>query len=426
MQTELHRSNPGGLPGAIPGRPGAKPNAGNREEGVEDLKGHFLASLNHELRTPLSGVVGMTDLLLETTLDTEQREYVETTRQCALQLLDTLNVVLAYSSLAAGQLKSEKSEFHVRQVLDAAAQSARSKCADKGLEFRFLVDDDFAETIHGDAHHFREVFSHLLANAVKFTQRGWVEFRVFREAEVRGRGEGTLCVQVRDTGIGIAQDQLARIFESFQQLESGLDRSYAGLGLGLALVDKLVRLMDGTIQVESHVGFGSTFTVRLPMGLGPMDSVNVPVQTGVPELELQESSATTAGPRQNAVERAGRILVIEDNVIAQQVVRHILSRHGYQLDVAATGDEALEMAATVAYRLVIADIQLPGMDGFETVERLRAIPGLEDVPVIGLSANDAPETRNKAERHGFTEFMPKPLDRRILLESIQRIAGPPA
>jgi CheY-like chemotaxis protein/anti-sigma regulatory factor (Ser/Thr protein kinase) len=386
------------------------------DDGVDQLKGHFLASLNHELRTPLSGVVGMTDLLLETALDLEQREYVETTRQCALQLLDTLNVVLAYSSLAAGQLKSERSEFHVRQVLESAAQTARSKCTDKGLEFRFQVDDSFAETIHGDAHHFREVFSHLLANAVKFTQRGWVEFRVFREADAKVRGQ--LCVQVRDTGIGIASDQLTRIFDSFQQIESGLDRQYAGLGLGLALVDKLVRLMGGTIEVESHVGFGSTFTVRLPMELTAIESAAILAQ------ELADEQTAAGAPVAPVRQRAGRILVIEDNVIAQQVVRHILTRSGYELDVAATGDEALSMAATVPYALIIADIQLPGMDGFETVEELRKLPGLAHVPVIGLSANDSPETRNQSERNGFTEFMPKPLDRRVLLETIQRIAGP--
>jgi len=423
MQAELQQSKSNATaPGVAAIRP---PNP--KEEDVEQLKGHFLASLNHELRTPLSGVVGMTDLLLETALDGEQREYVETTRQCALQLLDTLNVVLAYSSLAAGQLKSEKTEFHVRQVLEAAAQAARSKCADKGLEFRFQVDDDFAETIHGDAHHFREVFSHLLSNAVKFTQRGWVEFRVFRESEAGSRNEGTLCVQVRDTGIGIAPEQLSRIFESFQQLESGLNRSYSGLGLGLALVDKLVRLMGGTIEVESHLGFGSTFTVRLPMGLAAL----APVSSGAPatahgSTEGGESSEPVPAARPLQTGQAGRILVIEDNVIAQQVVRHILSRNGYQLDVAATGDEALDMAASVRYGLIIADIQLPGMDGFETVDRLRTLPGMADVPVIGLSANDAPETRNQAERNGFNEFIPKPLDRRVLLESIHRIAGPPA
>jgi CheY-like chemotaxis protein len=389
-----------------------------KEDGVERLKGHFLASLNHELRTPLSGVVGMTDLLLETALDIEQREYVETTRQCALQLLDTLNVVLAYSSLAAGQLKSERSEFHVRQVLEAAAQTARSKCADKGLEFRFHVDDEFAETIHGDAHHFREVFSHLLANAVKFTQRGWVEFRVFLEQET---SRGQLCVQVRDTGIGIPPEELTRIFESFQQIESGLDRQYAGLGLGLALVDKLIRLMGGTIEVESHVGFGSTFTVRLPMEPTALESAAI-----LAEERADADHAALAAVPKPARPRAGRILVIEDNVIAQQVVRHILTRSGYELDVASTGDEALSMAADVPYSLIIADIQLPGMDGFETVDKLRTLPGFANVPVIGLSANDAPETRNQAERSGFTEFMPKPLDRRVLLDSIQRIAGPSA
>jgi two-component system, sensor histidine kinase and response regulator len=182
-------------------------------------------------------------------------------------------------------------------------------------------------------------------------------------------------------------------------------------------VDKLVRLMGGTIEVESHVGFGSTFTVRLPMEPTAIESAAMLAQERADEQMFAE-------PATPARQRAGRILVIEDNVIAQQVVRHILTRSGYELDMAATGDEALSMAASVPYALVIADIQLPGMDGFETVEKLRLLPGLAQVPVIGLSANDSPETRNQSERSGFTEFMPKPLDRRVLLETIQRIAGP--
>jgi CheY-like chemotaxis protein len=423
QQSETSRTIPhGSRPAPETVSDASGPSDASRQPGgeVEELKGHFLASLNHELRTPLSGVVGMTDLLLETALDSEQREYVETTRQCALQLLDTLNVVLAYSSLAAGQLKSEKAEFHIRQVLDAAAQTARSKCADKGLEFRYSVEEGIAETMHGDAHHFREVFSHLLANAIKFTQRGWVEFRVFREVDAR---LGSLCVQVRDTGIGIADEQLSRIFESFQQLDTGLDRNYSGLGLGLALVDKLVRLMGGTVAVESHPGFGSTFTVLLPMGPTPLETTSQASFAGHVEAEPGGIASDLSADGKGLAAGPGRILVVEDNVIAQQVVRHIISRSGYQLDVAATGDEALEMAASTGYGLIIADIQLPGMDGFETVERLRALPGYSGVPVIGLSANDAPDTRNQAERAGFTEFMPKPLDRRVLLESIRCILG---
>jgi CheY-like chemotaxis protein len=377
------------------------------ELALEKLKGQFLASLNHELRTPLSGVVGMTDLLLETNLDVDQREYVETTRECALQLLDTLNVVLTYSSLAAGQLKSEKSEFDIRQLLEGLAAEARSKCQAKGIEFRFTLDEELPETIHNDAHQFRETIAHLLSNAVKFTHRGWVEFRAAKEGLPDGRCN--LLVTVEDTGVGIAPNQLARIWESFHQAESGLDRGFSGLGLGLALVDRLVRLMGGAIEVESQPGRGSMFRLRLAL-------YDAPVETTRPS-EIKTGAARR--PAGDAVQAS--ILLVEDNLIAQQVARHMLTKSGYWLDVAATGDQAIELAANNAYDLVIADIQLPGRDGFETADAIRGLSGLADLPIIGLSANDAPEIRNQAERHRFSEFLPKPIDRRVLLATVDRV-----
>jgi two-component system sensor histidine kinase/response regulator len=212
---------------------------------LERIKGLFLATLNHEIRTPLSGILGMTDLLLETSLDDEQREYVNAARLCAENLFEILNATLEYTALEAGQFKLDESEFNLKETLDAALSQQVPKAQAKGLKLFSTLDAALPETIVGDALRLRELLSHLISNAIKFTHTGSVQLVVVRD---RQTGGDRLLVEVCDTGIGIAPDKLESIFESFRQVDSGLARSYAGLGLGLALARKLVVLMQGEIK----------------------------------------------------------------------------------------------------------------------------------------------------------------------------------
>src|SRR5579863_3724163 len=227
---------------------------------IDRLKGTFLANLNHEVRTPLSGIMGMTDLLLETTLDEEQRDYVSTVRLCAENLFHLLNATLEYSALTAGHLKLDETEFVLAEMVDSALSMEREKAEAKGLKLTTTLDPTLPQTIIGDATRIQDLLGHLLDNAIKFTHRGSVDFRLAREGQV-------LKIEVRDTGIGIDPERKARIFESFHQIDSGLSRTYPGLGLGLALVQKLLALMGGEISAESELDKGSTFTVRLPIRL---------------------------------------------------------------------------------------------------------------------------------------------------------------
>src|SRR6266851_4516986 len=229
---------------------------------LDQLKGMFLASLNHEIRTPLSGILGMTDLLLETQLDDEQREYVNAARLCAESLFEILNATLEYSSLEAGQCSLEESEFNLKETLEAALSQHALKSEAKGLRLISTFDSALPETMLGDAPRLRQLLGHLIANAVKFTPAGTVELRALLD---RQPGGNSLIVEVRDTGIGIPPDRLDAILESFRQVESGLSRGYPGLGLGLALARKLTSLMQGRINVVSVPGSGSTFTVHLPL-----------------------------------------------------------------------------------------------------------------------------------------------------------------
>jgi CheY-like chemotaxis protein len=371
-------------------------------ESMDRLKGQFLASLNHELRTPLSGVLGMTDLLLETNLDPEQRDYVETTRQCATQLLETLNHVLSYSSLSAGRLDMEKSEFHLLQLLQTLAGDIREQAASKGLIFSVEFDESLPETMHGDARQFREVIGHLLHNAVKFTERGMV---VLRARPVETASGPRLRVEVSDTGIGMAPEQLSNIFESFRQLDSGLARTHHGLGLGLAIVDKLIHLMNGEITVESVLGKGSTFIVHFPLGDAPVDTLR-------PVVEI------SAAPRPQPRAGRKRVLVIEDNVIAQQILSRLLIRNDFDVEVADCGKAGIDAAARTRFDLILMDLQLPGMNGFEAADTIRTNPDCAQVPIIAVSANVSPECRQACDAHSFRSLVPKPIDKQLLLDTI--------
>src|SRR5713226_4780249 len=234
-------------------------------EDLNELKGQFLASLNHEIRTPLSGILGMTDLLLETELSEEQKDYIGATRQCAESLLETLNATLEYSALSANHLTPEEAEFHLRETLEGAVTEFSSKAESKGLRLICHFDASLPDTVIGDALRVRQLLYHLAGNAVKFTRTGEVEV----SAAACEQADATVLVTilVRDTGIGIPADQLSTIFDSFRQLETGLSRRFPGMGLGLAVAQKLASLLRGTLTVESEVGRGSTFSIRLPLRL---------------------------------------------------------------------------------------------------------------------------------------------------------------
>ena len=364
---------------------------------VTRLKGQFLASLNHEIRTPLSGIVGMTDLMLETRLDEEQREYVTATKLCAETLLEVLNATLEFSALTAGSVTLEDSEFNLEETLEAAVAEHFLKAKSKGLRLYRTFDESLPETIVGDAPRLRQLLSHLIGNAVKFTPSGHVELRAVKEDDEFGSER--LSVTITDTGIGIAPNQLGVIFESFQQVDGGLARAYPGLGLGLAICHKLVSLMCGEIQVESAIGGGSRFEVTLPLRVA--DSVRAPLtQT----MDCDEP-----------------VLLVEDNQVSRTVVRHMLTPRGYRVDCASTGTEAIEMASRNGYVAILMDLQLPEMSGIEATRAIRAFPHHADTPIIAFTANTAEEYRVMCRREGMQGFLVKPVNLSELMATLARL-----
>lgn len=358
---------------------------------IDRLKGTFLANLNHEVRTPLSGIMGMTDLLLETRLDEEQRDYVSTVRLCAENLFHLLNATLEYSALTAGHLKLDETEFVLSEMVDSALSMERKKAEAKGLKLTATLDAALPQTIVGDAARIQDLLGHLLDNAIKFTPRGSVDLKLIREGQV-------LKIEVHDTGIGIAPDRQARIFESFHQVDSGLSRNYPGLGLGLALVQKLLALMGGEITAESDPDRGSTFTVSLHIRL--------------PAASREKTARASAG--------APAILAVEDNPVGLRVLRHALKGRAVDVDTATDGAEAVRAAAARHYDLILMDLQMPQMDGLEATAAVRRLPGYDNVPILALTANYSDEIRQQCQQHGMQDFLSKPVTPPALWSAVSR------
>jgi CheY-like chemotaxis protein len=367
-----------------------------KTDDLRDVQGQFLASLNHEIRTPLSGILGMTDLLLETSLSDDQREYVGAARLCAESLLEILNVTLEYSALSANHILLEETEFSIRDTIQGVVGEFAARAEAKGLRLERSLDSSLPETVVGDPLRLRQILWHLLANGIKFTREGLVDVAVSGLVNKERRAHVT--IRVRDTGIGIAPHQLVEIFESFRQLDSGLSRNHSGLGLGLAVTQKLIALLDGSISVDSQLGQGSQFTVNLPFKL-PM-----------------EASPAFVEPTKTR----GRVLVVDDNSIAQTIACHALRRQSFEVECASDGRQALQVASQSRFDVILMDLQMPGWDGFETVEQIRQLPGYRNTPIIAVTANCSDDYRAKSVKWGMQDFLPKPVRTRDLVQAVAK------
>lgn len=339
----------------------------------------------------------MLDLLLETELTAEQKEYLDDARLCAENLLEILNSTLEFSALAADQVVLEEAEFPLRSMLADLLDDFEDKARGKALRLLRHFSPDVPEIAFGDALRLQQIVSQLVANAIKFTTRGEVEVKVSTGPVEDSRI--LLSVKVRDTGIGISEDKLDRIFDSFRQLETGLARRYTGIGLGLAVTQKLVQLMSGDIGVSSRIGEGTEFSLDIP-------------------LHWSRETTTRPAAGSGSVHRFN-ILVVEDNPIAQIVALHVLHRRPYHVYCASSGPEALQAARNDRYDLVLMDLQMPEMDGFETAGRMRDLAGYRNTPIVALTANCSAEYRDQCFRRGMQGFISKPVQSSELLRTVE-------
>jgi two-component system sensor histidine kinase/response regulator len=371
--------------------------AQDQAEAANRTKSMFLATMSHEIRTPMNAIIGFTDLLRHDCTDALSARRLGHIAQAAHHLLRIINDALDLSKIEAGKLTLERMPFRLRPVLERTLALVAAQAQLKGLSL-VLDCQDAPVALHGDPMRLSQALLNLLGNAVKFTDQGSVTLACRPdgpcEAGLRLRFE------VRDTGIGVAPDQLPRLFTAFEQGDSSTTRRFGGTGLGLALTRRLALLMGGEAGADSVPGQGSTFwfTACLPQA---------PEAAGVPEGALGEPAWGT--PAAAPVLRDARVLVVEDNGFNQEVIRAILERAGLTVDVADEGRRALDMAAQQRYDLVLSDLHMPGMDGFATARGLRAMAGYAEVPIVALTANAFSETRDACLAAGMNDYVAKPV-----------------
>jgi PAS domain S-box-containing protein len=385
-------------------------------------KSEFLACMSHEPRTPMTGVLGMIGLLLDTDLAEDQRRYAQTVRSSGESLLALINAILDFSKLESRQLELAPQDFSLPSLLDDCTGMMALQAHAKGLGLSCVMAPEVPSHLRGDPGRLRQILLNLTGNAIKFTNHGEVIIRASVVSETPA--EVRLRFAVRDTGIGIPADKLDRLFKKFSQGDTSTTRSYGGIGLGLATSRQLAELMGGDIDVQSTVGEGSEFrfTVCLAKPL--------------PQQELQKSmTADSSGntppvPKGKTTPRLDlrpdirptRILLAEDNRTNQQVALGILRKLGLHADAVANGAEAVNALETTSYDLVLMDVQMPVMDGLEATQRIRKAenPRKKAIPIIAMTAHTMQGDREKCLASGMNDFVTKPVSPQALAESLNR------
>ncbi len=387
-------------------------------EAASQAKSIFLAKMSHEIRTPMNGVLGMLELVLNSSLTAKQQRFIETAFNSGKLLLNILNDILDLSKIEAGQFNLHTVDFDLFQVIEDVAELFASQAQNKGIHLAYLIEPDLPAAVHGDPLRLRQIFVNLIGNAIKFTAEGEVFIRV-RSLNMHA-DHIDLCAEVRDTGIGIPQDDQAHIFDSFSQADGSTTRQYGGTGLGLAIAKQLAEMMGGHIGVDSTPGVGSTFWFTAQLRYQEMNresTLSRPPRSWSPPtdrtLTVRHQATTHCNLEDEQTPTASqvRVLLAEDNPVNQEVVLAMLESLGYEIDLVENGKQALDAFLQTPYDLVLMDCQMPEMDGFKATQAIRAQEkGATRTPIVALTANVMSGDRERCLAAGMDDYLAKPFD----------------
>jgi len=382
-----------------------------RQEAETILKSReeFLSTMSHEIRTPLNAILGMTHLMLQGQPRQDQVKLLQTLKFSGDSLTTLINDILDFSKIEAGQLELAQDDFNLRKFLHNIKLSYKNLAQDKGLIFRTLLEEELPEVVNGDVHRLGQIFNNLLNNAIKFTEDGYIILSIYVDSEEEDHYQ--LLFEVADTGIGIPEEKQAVIFDPYQQASQRTSRYFGGTGLGLSIVKKLVEQAQGKIQLESKEGQGTTFKIKLRFA------------------KPDAADGTTGDSDRSFIHEFQpldglKVLYVEDVIPNQFLMEGLCDTWHIQLDTALDGLEALEKVKNNHYDLILMDIYMPGMDGFEAAQEIRNLrdPHYSHVPILALSASISDKTRNRILERGMDDYIAKPINPQALHQKLWQYA----
>lgn len=365
-------------------------------------KQNFLSTMSHEIRTPMNAVIGITHLLIQEDPKPEQLENLKTLQFSAQNLMGIINDVLDFSKIEAGKIVFEEIDFNLKEILNGVHRSLQFKAIEKNIEFLWSWDEEIPEIVIGDSVRLTQILNNLAGNALKFTHKGFVKITAQLNKDLSNEKSIVVDFGVEDTGTGIPQDKIDLVFEKFTQATTDTTRKYGGTGLGLSITKKLLELQNSKIKVKSELGKGTTFFFSLQFIKSSLKKIDSDSKS----VEIKDLSHI-------------KILIAEDNEMNQMVVKKFLKKWNIRPDFAINGQEAVEQANLQNYDIILMDLQMPEVDGFEATKRIRSLGGhFKNIPIIALTASSLIDVKDKIYSSGMNDFIPKPFNPSILYEKI--------